>query len=128
MYITEKLFDSSPVFVRYYPAKIKSFYMPKIDPGSDIEHVDCFDLLFPKFGEIVGGSQREHNYAKLLARMDESGVKKETMKFYIDMRKYGSVPHGGSGIGIDRLLMIITGMDNIRDMIPYPRSYQTSLF
>lgn len=127
-YITEILFDFTPVFVRYFPAKIKSFYMPKIDSGNKIEHCDCFDLLFPKLGEIVGGSQRESDYGKLLDRMNEMGVRPETMEFYSDLRKYGSVPHGGSGIGLDRLLMMMTGMKNIRDLIPFPRSYQSCLY
>lgn len=127
-YITQVLYDNIPVFCRYFPAKIKAFYMPIIDKGSDIEHVDGFDLLFPEIGEIVGGSQRESDYNKLLNRMKEMDIKQENLEFYLDLRKYGTVPHGGSGIGIDRLLMVCTGIFNIRDMIPFPRAYELCYF
>lgn len=123
-YITEVLFGGMPVFVRYFPAKIKAFYMPKIDEGAEIEHVDGFDLIFPEIGEVVGGSQRETSYEKLLARMKEMDVNPDNLQFYLDLRKYGTVPHGGSGIGFDRLMMICTGIFNIRDMIPFPRAYE----
>lgn len=122
-YITEVLFDGTPVFVRHFPAKVKSFYMPKIDSGSPIEHVDGFDLLMEGV-EIVGGSQRESDYEKLIARMHEMGVDPESMKFYSRLRQYGTVPHGGSGIGFDRVLMACTGLDDVRDAIPFPRCYQ----
>jgi len=123
-YITEVLFDGMPVFVRFFPAKIKAFYMPKIDEGSEIEHVDGFDAIFPEIGEIIGGSQRETDYDSLLARMHEMGVKPESLEFYLDLRKYGTVPHGGSGIGFDRLMMLCTGIHNIRDMVPFPRAFE----
>lgn len=123
-YITEILYDNMPVFVRYFPAKIKSFYMPKINEGSDIEHVDGFDLLFPEIGEIVGGSQRESNYEKLVSRMEEMNVNPKSLEFYGDLRKYGTVKHGGSGIGIDRLMMVCTGIFNVKDMTPFPRAYE----
>lgn len=127
-YITEVLFGGMPVFVRFFPAPIKSFYMPKIDEGADVEHVDGFDLLFPEIGEVVGGSQREANHDKLLARMKEMGVSPETLQFYLDIRKYGTFEHGGSGIGLDRLMMVCTGIFNIRDMIPFPRAYEHCYF
>ncbi len=127
-YITEVLFSGMPVFVRFFPVGIKAFYMPKIDKGADVEHVDGFDLLFPEIGEVVGGSQRESDYDTLLERMIEMGVKPESLDFYLELRKYGTVPHGGSGIGFDRLMMIITGIFNIRDMIPFPRAYEMCYF
>lgn len=94
-YITEIIYGHMPVFVRFFPAKIKSFYMPKIDVGSDVEHVDGFDLLFPEIGEVVGGSQRETDLDTLIARMKEMGVNPESLDFYLDLRKWGTVPHGG---------------------------------
>lgn len=127
-YITEVLYGGLPVFVRYFPAPIKSFYMPKIDAGAEVEHVDGFDLLFPEIGEIVGGSQREFDYTKLLDRMKEMGVSPEGLQYYLDLRKYGTCEHGGSGIGMDRLLMVCTGIFNIRDMIPFPRAYEHCYF
>jgi asparaginyl-tRNA synthetase len=123
-YITEVLFGGMPVFVRFFPAPIKSFYMPKVDLGAEVEHVDGFDLLFPEIGEVVGGSQRESDYDKLLDRMKEMGVGQEGLQYYLDLRKYGTCPHGGSGVGMDRLMMICTGIFNIRDMIPFPRAYE----
>lgn len=101
--------------------------MPKINKGDPIERVDNFDLLM-EHGEVAGGSQRETDYTELVSRMKESGIKPETLQFYLDLRKYGTVPHGGSGIGFDRIMLIITGMANIRDMIPFPRSYQECLY
>ena len=127
-YITEVLFNSMPVFVRFFPAKIKAFYMPKIDEGRDVEHVDGFDLLFPEIGEVVGGSQRESDYFKLIERMKEMNVNPDSLQYYLDLRKYGSVPHGGSGIGFDRLMMICTGIFNIRDMVPFPRAFEMCYF
>ena len=127
-YITEVLFRGMPVFVRFFPAPIKSFYMPKIDEGAEVEHVDGFDLLFPEIGEIVGGSQRESDYNKLLMRMREMGVNPESLQYYLDLRKYGTCEHGGSGVGMDRLLMVCTGIFNIRDMIPFPRAYEHCYF
>jgi asparaginyl-tRNA synthetase len=127
-YITEALYGGMPVFVRFFPAKIKSFYMPKIDKGRAIEHIDGFDLLFPEIGEIVGGSQRETDYHTLIERMKEMGVKPESLEFYSDLRKYGSVSHGGSGIGFDRLMMVCTGIFSAKEMIPFPRAYGLSYF
>lgn len=126
-YITNVLHDGIPTFVCYYPSTVKAFYMPKINEGEKIERVDNFDLLM-EFGEVVGGSQRETDYDKLLSGMKEKGIKPETLEFYSDLRKYGTVPHGGSGIGFDRLLLVITGLSNIRDMVPFPRAYQECLY
>jgi asparaginyl-tRNA synthetase len=123
-YITEVLYEGMPVFVRYFPKKVKAFYMPVIDKGNEVEHVDGFDLLFPEIGEIVGGSQRISDYNELLERMKEQSIKPETLEFYTDLRKYGSIPHGGSGIGFDRLLLCCSGLQNIRDMVPFPRSFE----
>lgn len=122
-YICSVLNDKIPTFVCNYPAKIKSFYMPKINKGAEIERVDNFDMLMPDIGEVVGGSQRESDYDELLERMTESGVTPDSMKFYTKLREYGTCPHGGSGIGLDRLLLAVTGMHNIRDMIPFYRGY-----
>ena len=128
-YITDVLFGGKFVFVCHFPKKIKSFYMPIVDPGSEIEHVDGFDLLAPdNIGEIVGGSCREWDYDKLLMRMKEMGVKPESLEFYCELRKYGTVQHSGAGLGIDRLLMLMTGIHNIKDMVPYPRSYEKCLY
>lgn len=127
-YITGVLHGGMPVFVCWYPAQIKAFYMPKINKGEPIEKVDNFDLLFENIGEVAGGSQRETNHTELISRMHEMGIKPETLEFYSDLRKYGTVPHGGSGIGFDRLMLVITGLNNIRDMIPFPRAYQECLF
>jgi len=127
-YITEVIYKGSPVFVRHFPAKIKAFYMPKVDVGSDVEHVDGFDLLFPLIGEVVGGSQRCYDYDELQQRMKEMNVSPEPLEYYSELRKYGSVPHGGSGVGLSRLLMICTGIFNIKDMETFPRSYESCLF
>lgn len=127
-YITHVLYDNVPVFCCAYPASVKAFYMPIINKGAPIERVSNFDLLMPKLGEICGGSQRESDYNALLASMTSKGIKADTLQFYLDLRKYGTVPHGGSGIGIDRLLMIITGVFNIRDMIPFPRTCGTCYY
>jgi asparaginyl-tRNA synthetase len=87
--------------------------------------VDNFDMLMPEIGEVVGGSMRETDYDELKSRMIEMGINPESLQFYLDLRKYGTISHGGSGIGFDRLMLAITGMHNIRDMIPFPRSYET---
>lgn len=122
LYITKKY--GMPVFCQYFPEKIKAFYMKIIDPGNPIcEHVDCFDLLVPEIGEIVGGSQRETNHKILLTRMAKFNIDPEPLKFYTDIRKYSCPPHGGAGIGLDRFIMVCTGIQNIRDMIGYPRTY-----
>jgi asparaginyl-tRNA synthetase len=120
------MFGGSPVFVKWFPSDIKSFYMPVVeqDPGtSGISHADCFDLLFPIIGEVVGGSMRETSYEKLRAVMQKRGMDEEPLKQYLDIRKDGSLPHGGAGIGFARLLMTLTGILQIKDMVEMPRSY-----
>ncbi|MDF2870980.1 MAG: asparaginyl-tRNA synthetase [Anaerocolumna sp.] len=117
-YLTEEIFKK-PVFVTDYPKDIKAFYMKLND---DNKTVAAMDLLVPGIGEIIGGSQREDNYDKLIARMDELGLKQEDYDFYLDLRKYGSARHAGFGLGFERCVMYLTGMGNIRDVIPFPRT------
>ncbi len=117
-YLTEEVYKS-PVFVTDYPKEIKAFYMKMNDDGKTVAAVD---LLVPGIGEIIGGSQREDDYDKLLARMQELNMNVEDYKFYLDLRKYGSTRHAGFGLGFERLIMYLTGMGNIRDVIPFPRT------
>ncbi len=117
-YLTEKIYKK-PVFVTDYPKDIKAFYMKMND---DNKTVAAMDLLVPGIGEIIGGSQREDDYDKLLARMKEMGLNEEEYSNYLDLRKYGSVRHSGYGLGFERCVMYLTGMSNIRDVIPYPRT------
>ena len=117
-YLAEKHFKK-PVFVTDYPKDIKAFYMKLNKDGKTVRAVD---LLAPGIGEIVGGSQREDDYDVLLGKIHEMGLKEEDYWWYLDLRKYGSVPHSGFGLGFDRMLMYITGMTNIRDVIPFPRT------
>ena len=117
-YLTEEVFKR-PVFVTDYPKEIKAFYMKLNDDSKTVAAVDC---LVPGIGEIIGGSQREDDYDKLKARMDELGLKEEDYKFYMDLRKYGSTRHAGFGLGFERCVMYLTGMGNIRDVIPFPRT------
>lgn len=117
-YLTEKIFKR-PVFVTDYPKEIKAFYM-KMNP--DGKTVAAMDLLVPGIGEIIGGSQREDNYDVLTARMKELGLKAEDYDFYLDLRRYGSTRHAGFGLGFERCVMYLTGMSNIRDVIPFPRT------
>ena len=119
-YLTE--YFNGPVFVKNWPKDIKSYYM-KLNP--DGETVAGVDLEVPGAGEIMGGSQREENYEKLVARMKEMGIATEPLYWYLDLRRYGSVIHSGFGLGFERLLMYITGIENIRDVIPYPRTQIT---
>ena len=116
-YLTE--YFNGPVFVKNWPKDIKSYYM-KLNP--DGETVAGVDLEVPGAGEIMGGSQREENYDKLVARMKEMDIATEPLYWYLDLRRYGSVIHSGFGLGFERLLMYITGIENIRDVIPYPRT------
>ena len=116
-YITE--YFNGPVFVKNWPKDIKSYYM-KLNP--DGKTVAAVDLDVPGAGEIMGGSQREENYDKLVARMNEMHINTDELYWYLDLRKYGSVIHSGFGLGFERLLMYLTGMENIRDVIPYPRT------
>ena len=110
---------TKPVFVTDYPKEIKAFYMKLNGDGKTVAAVDC---LVPGIGEIIGGSQREDDYEKLLARMQELGLKEEDYGFYLDLRKYGSTRHAGFGLGFERCVMYLTGMSNIRDVIPFPRT------
>lgn len=116
-YITE--YFNGPVFVKNWPKDIKSYYM-KLNP--DGKTVAAVDLEVPGAGEIMGGSQREEDYDKLVARMNEMHINTDELYWYLDLRRYGSVIHSGFGLGFERLLMYITGMENIRDVIPYPRT------
>ena len=117
-FLTEEVFKR-PVFVTDYPKEIKAFYMKLNPDGKTVAAMDC---LVPGIGEIIGGSQREENLDKLLAAMEERGMTQDEYKDYIDLRKFGSVPHGGFGLGFDRIVMYMTGMANIRDVQLYPRT------
>jgi len=117
-YLTEKIFKK-PVFVTDYPKEIKAFYMKLNPDGRTVAAVDC---LVPGIGEIIGGSQREENYDVLLQKMKDGGLKPEDYGFYLDLRKYGTNRHAGFGLGFERLIMYLTGMGNIRDVIPFPRT------
>ena len=123
-YLTEKIFKK-PVFVTDYPKEIKAFYMKLNEDGKTVRAVD---MLVPGIGEIIGGSQREENLDKLLARMNELGLKEEDYSWYLDTRRYGSVIHSGFGLGFERLVMYMTGMANIRDVIPFPRTPGNCLY
>ena len=123
-YITEKIFKK-PVFVTDYPKEIKAFYMRLNDDGKTVA---AMDLLVPGVGEIIGGSQREERYDVLLQRIEELGLKKEDYWWYLDLRKYGTAPHAGFGLGFARAIMYATGMDNIRDVIPFPRTPRNAEF
>ena len=117
-YLTEEVYKR-PVFVTDYPKDIKAFYMKQNQDGKTVAAVDC---LVPGIGEIIGGSQREDDYEKLATRMEELGMKTEDYGFYMDLRKYGSTRHAGFGLGFERCIMYLTGMGNIRDVVPFPRT------
>lgn len=117
-YLTEQIFKR-PVFVTDYPKEIKAFYMKMNEDNKTVAAMDC---LVPGIGEILGGSQREDNYDKLVARMEELELNAEDYDFYLDLRKYGSARHSGFGLGFDRCVMYLTGISNIRDVIPFPRT------
>ena len=117
-YLTEEVFKR-PVFVTDYPKEIKAFYMKLNEDGMTVAAMDC---LVPGIGEIIGGSQREDDYEKLSARMKELSLNEEDYDFYLDLRKYGSTRHAGFGLGFERCVMYLTGMGNIRDVIPFPRT------
>ena len=117
-FLTEEIYRR-PLFVTDYPKEIKAFYMKLNEDGRTVAAMDC---LVPGIGEIIGGSQREDDYDKLVARMDELGLKKEDYQFYLDLRKYGSARHAGFGLGFERCVMYLTGMGNIRDVVPFPRT------
>lgn len=117
-YLTEQVYKK-PVFVTDYPKEIKAFYMKL---NQDNKTVAAMDLLVPGIGEIIGGSQREDDYDRLVKRIDEMGLKKEDYDYYLDLRKYGSARHAGYGLGFERCVMYLTGMSNIRDVVPFPRT------
>jgi asparaginyl-tRNA synthetase len=123
-YLTEKIFKR-PVFVTDYPRDIKAFYMRQNDDG---QTVAAMDLLVPGVGELIGGSQREERLDLLEARMDELGMSKDELWWYLDLRKYGGVKHAGFGLGFERLIMYLTGVSNIRDVIPFPRTVKSCEF
>jgi asparaginyl-tRNA synthetase len=117
-FLTEKHFQC-PVILYDYPAAIKPFYMRLNDDGRTVR---AMDVLVPKVGEIIGGSQREERIEVLGKRMEQQGLSLENYWWYLELRRYGSVPHAGFGLGLERLLQFITGMGNIRDVIPFPRT------
>ena len=117
-YLTEQIFKS-PVFVIDYPKEIKSFYMRLNDDGKTVA---AMDMLVPGVGEIIGGSQREERIDILLERMNELGLKEEDYWWYVNLRRYGGTKHAGYGLGFERIIMYLTGVSNIRDVIPYPRT------
>ncbi len=123
-YLTDKVYQK-PVFVINYPKDIKAFYMRQNDDGKTVA---AMDLLVPGIGEIIGGSQREERLEKLESRMKDMGLKLEDYAWYLDIRKYGSVPHAGFGLGFERLIMYLSGMANIRDVIPFPRTPKNAEF
>ena len=123
-YLTEKIFGK-PVFVTDYPKEIKAFYMRMND---DNKTVAAMDLLVPGIGEIIGGSQREERLDILLERIRELGLKEEDYSWYLDLRRYGGTHHAGFGLGFERLIMYITGIPNIRDVIPFPRTTGSAEF
>ncbi len=132
-YLVEEHFRK-PVIMTHYPKKIKSFYM-KIDPqppfcaGKVMEQtVQGTDVLFPQIGEIIGGSVREENYDKLLSEIHERGIPMKDMWWYLDTRRFGTCPHAGFGLGLERLILFVTGMQNIRDVIPFPRTPKNAEF
>lgn len=123
-YLVEKHFKK-PVILTDYPKEIKAFYMKLND---DNKTVRAMDVLFPQIGEIIGGSQREENYDKLISRMREMNIPEEEMWWFLDTRRFGSVPHSGFGLGFERMMLFVTGMTNIRDVIPFPRAPKSAEF
>ena len=123
-YICEKVVNG-PVFLTDYPKDIKAFYMRLND---DNKTVAACDLLVPFVGELIGGSQREERYDYLIKRMDELGMKKDGLEWYLDLRRFGGCKHAGFGVGFERLVMYVTGMQNIRDVIPFARTPKNLLF
>lgn len=117
-YLVEEHFKK-PVILTDYPKEIKAFYMKQNEDGKTVR---AMDVLFPQIGEIIGGSEREADYDKLLKRIEELGIPMKDMWWYLDTRRYGSVPHSGFGLGFERLVLFVTGMTNIRDVIPFPRT------
>jgi asparaginyl-tRNA synthetase len=114
-----------PVILTDYPKHIKAFYMKQNDDGKTVR---AMDVLFPWIGEIIGGSQREENYDKLLQRMNEMHIPEKDLWWYLETRKFGTCPHAGFGLGFERLVLFVTGMSNIRDVIPFPRAPKNAEF
>ena len=123
-FLTEQIFNG-PIFVTNYPKDIKAFYMRMND---DNKTVAAVDMLVPGVGEIIGGSQREERFDLLVKRINELGLREEDYSWYLDLRKYGGVKHSGFGLGFERLIMYLTGVSNIRDVIPFPRTTGTCEF
>jgi asparaginyl-tRNA synthetase len=123
-YLVEKHFNK-PVILTGYPKEIKAFYMKQDENGKTVR---AMDVLFPKIGEIIGGSERESSLQKLEARINELGMSRKNLEWYIDTRRFGSCPHSGFGLGFERLLLFVTGMQNIRDVIPFPRTPKNAEF
>ena len=123
-YLVETHFQR-PVIMTNYPSEIKAFYMKKNADGRTMQGTD---VLFPRIGEIIGGSVREESYDKLVAEIKARGMEKDSYSWYLDTRKYGSCPHAGFGLGFERLILFVTGMQNIRDVIPFPRTPKTAEF
>ncbi|HJB45010.1 MAG TPA: asparagine--tRNA ligase, partial [Candidatus Coprenecus merdipullorum] len=123
-YLVEKHFGK-PVILTDYPKDIKAFYMKQNDDGKTVRGMD---VLFPKIGEIIGGSQREESYDKLMARINELHMDMTNLWWYLDTRRFGTAPHSGFGLGFERLLLFVTGMSNIRDVIPFPRTPKSAEF
>lgn len=123
-YLVEKHFKR-PVILTDYPKEIKSFYMKQNDDGKTVR---AMDVLFPKIGEIIGGSEREADYDKLMNRVKETGMNTEPIWWYLETRKFGTAPHSGFGLGFERLMLFVTGMSNIRDVIPFPRTPKNADF
>jgi asparaginyl-tRNA synthetase len=123
-YLVEQHFGK-PVILTDYPKDIKAFYMKQNDDGKTVRGMD---VLFPKIGEIIGGSQREESYDKLMARINELHMDMTNLWWYLDTRRFGTAPHSGFGLGFERLLLFVTGMSNIRDVIPFPRTPKSAEF
>jgi asparaginyl-tRNA synthetase len=123
-YLVEEHFRK-PVILTDYPREIKAFYMKQNDDGKTVR---AMDVLFPGIGEIIGGSQREEDYVKLKTRINEMGLPEKDLWWYLETRKFGTAPHSGFGLGLSRLLIFMTGMSNIRDVIPFPRTPKNAEF
>ena len=123
-YICEQI-AGGPVFITDYPKDIKAFYMRQNDDGKTVA---ACDLLVPGVGELIGGSQREERHDRLVARMQELDIPVDALGWYTDLRRFGTVPHAGFGVGLERLLMYLTGIGNIRDTLPYPRTPGNMIF
>lgn len=123
-YLVEEYFKK-PVILTDYPKEIKAFYMKQNDDGKTVR---AMDVLFPQIGEIIGGSEREESYEKLMARIKELNIPMKDMWWYLDTRRFGTCPHSGFGLGFERLILFVTGMQNIRDVIPFPRTPKTADF